>query len=164
MNSITIKIDLALHKFIEAKRCSFEQSPCEIIKKELGLADTSETESNLTKPMQPIKGSNSSRQKFSIAFGDATVSAGSLKECYFQALKRMREANPDFLDELSAVKYSRRRIVAKSPEALYDGDGLAHFGLELGDGYFYDSNLSRQQVESRLGHCSEILGVPVVLT
>jgi len=145
----SIEIDLDVHREIELARTSFDESENQILRRVL----------KLDKPMSPIPTGKSRRKGLSRRTGTYRISVhqdeiveSSLKDAYKSALRMLAESDPGFLERLAEHKTSARRIVARTPADLYlkTPDLAAQFAERLVDDYWLDTNLSQQQIISRL--------------
>lgn len=152
-----IAIGIEVHQRIEAHRTSFAETPNDILMKILGLM-----------PLHPTTSG-------AVAIKDAPTKVhpggfwasrleghesrfGTMFEAYKNLLQSLAGRNPSFLDNFAMQGTWARKFVAKSPEALYKASPklAQQFGLPLCDGWYFDSNLSKQQVRSRLETAAQL--------
>lgn len=149
-----VAIDLDVHRAIENRRTSFDQSQNAILRDLLGLSSA---------PCEVVPPDRRLRRTGMYAFillGDR-VEAGSLKQAYMTCLRKLGELDPQFFERLSRVTTRSRRIVARNPADLYlKKPGLAEkYAARLADPWWVDTNLSRPQCEQRLQKACEIAGL-----
>ena len=151
MQTTKIALDLDVHRAIENRRTSFDQSPNAILREILGM---SSAEPELVRP------DRAPRRTGTYAFtllGNRTA-AGSLKEAYTRCLQKLGELDPGFFERLSRVTTRSRRIVARSPADLYlrKPELAEKFAARLTGPWWVDTNLSRSQCEQRLMTACEV--------
>ncbi|RWE85101.1 hypothetical protein [Mesorhizobium sp.] len=157
-----IHIDIEVHKVIEANRKSFEDSQNDILRR---LLLSPSTNGALTAPPQLI-GATTVRNERSTGFygfvlKGNTMSFNNLKAAYKNCLLELAAADGTFLTSLSKEETPARRLVARDRKALYKKTPhLAdEFAEELVDGWWLDTNLSQQQVESRLQTACKVANI-----
>jgi hypothetical protein len=139
-----IEVDLDVHKALESRRSSFDQTHNQILRELLGLAPPS-------RPSETRSNRSSGDGKYTIQVGDKVITEGSMKLAYKRAIAAMAKADPNFLQRLGELETPGRRIVARSAERLYKSTpSLISFAEPLERGWWIDTNLSRQQAISRL--------------
>lgn len=149
-----VLIDLDVHRAIENRRTSFDQSHNAILREVLGLAPA---------PKQAVRPHRRLRRTGTYAFvlhGDR-IEAGSLKEAYTACLRKLGEFDPRFFERLSRVTTRSRRIVAKNPTDLFlkKPELAEKYAARLSGPWWVDTNLSRAQCEQRLRTACEIAGI-----
>jgi len=87
--------------------------------------------------------------------------APNLKGAYRTLLLTLSEAFPDFLQQFSKEKSRARRFVSRVPAELYlSTPELADDHAELlRDGWYFDTNLSAQQVAARARIAARLTGL-----
>lgn len=158
-NSATssIDIDIMVHRAIEARRTGFQQTQNDILREVFGLNEGSP--SLVHQPAQPLRTRHTG--SFQIEFLGDRFEEHSLKDAYIRCLRLLSSFRPQFLEQLSQKSTRSRRIVARLKEDLYlNKPSLAEkFAMPLGDGWWVDTNLSRQQCDSRLEMACEVAGI-----
>ena len=154
MHTSKIAIDLDVHRAIENRRTSFDQSHNAILRDILGLSSA---------PREVVHPDRTQRRTGTYAFtllGDR-IAAGSLKEAYTKCLRMLGELDSRFFDRLSEQATRSRKIIAKKPTDLYvRNPGLAEkHALRLSGPWWVDTNLSRLQCEKRLRMACEVAGL-----
>ena len=149
-----IAIDLDVHRAIENRRTSFDQSPNEILRNLFDLPPSSPT----VMPSDP-KPRRTGAYAF-VLLGNR-VEAGSLKQAYTTCLRKLGEVDSRFFDRLSRVTTRSRRIIARKPADLYlkKPELAQKHAARLTGPWWVDTNLSRAQCERRLRMACEIAGV-----
>ena len=154
----SIDIDIDVHRAIEARRTGFQQTQNDILRDAFGLNDRNHP-SLVHQPAQPLR----TRQtgSFRIDFLGDRYEEHSLKEAYIRCLILLSSLEPHFLERLSQKSTRSRRIVARLKQDLYlNKPSLAEkFAMRLCDGWWVDTNLSRQQCDSRLEMACEVAGI-----
>ncbi len=152
-----IEIDIDVHREIEARRTGFDQTQNEILRDVFGLNDSGA--SLAVSIAQPAR----TRQTgpFRVELFGSVVEAHSLKDAYMRSLRLLSDREPRFLELLSLRHTRARRIVARRKEDLYlsKPELAGKFAARLCDGWWVDTNLSRQQCESRLATACEVAGL-----
>ena len=154
-----IEIDLDVHKAIEAERTTFQQSPNEILRGVFGLSPEFKPrprQSELTKVPRTRK-----TGAFSFELLGEREVGQSLKGGYLGCLLKLADLDSEFLDRLARETTPARRIVARQKRDLYlRNPRLADdFAERLCDGWWVDTNLSRQQCVTRLEKACRIAGI-----
>lgn len=151
-----IELDLGLHKALEAHRISLEESQTDILRRVL---DTTPRPVEPAPPSAPIpqdwldQDDTTGRRTghFRVRLHDREYYAGSQKSAYRLALIWLEKTRPGLLDILSRDGTGRRRVVARSPQALYPrSPQLTKHAEKLCDGWYVDVNLSREQKIARI--------------
>jgi hypothetical protein len=157
-----IGIDVDVNRVIEGHRRAFSESPNDILRRLLvrNLADRPTT----TPPRAstaPESETVRRRGRWTVDRGSTRIAAGNLKEAYRSALLLLNEEFPDFLERFAEEQARSRRYVAKSPTELYlASPRLArHHAKPLVDGWFFDTNLSTDQVARRVRIAARICGI-----
>lgn len=158
---INIAVDLHVYKAIEAKRSSFAQSHNDIMRELLNFPNSSAAP-NITQPTKNGPSNQYTRKRVTGSYDFLLLGkrhhSSNLKESYLKCLRELSSKDPSFLELLSQVETSARRIISKDPAKLYlKSPHLAESHAEkLNDEWWVDINLSQQQVESRLNDASKI--------
>lgn len=161
----TIEIDLEIHRELERRRTSFEQTQADILRQALGLSGTGEAAVTAAPSVRepPSRGARLSRVtgRFEVKVLDKSAAARSLKEAYLTCLRMLAAYRPGLLDALSKQRTRSRRIVARDPAKLYlNRPALAEdYAEKLDDDWWVDINLSRPQIELRLNLACDLAGL-----
>lgn len=157
-----IGIDIDVNGVIEGHRRAFSESPNDILRRLL-VRDAADRPA--TAPMRasspPESDTVRRRGRWTVERGSKRIAAGNLKEAYRSALLLLNEEFPDFLNRFAEEQARSRRFVAKSPSELYlASPQLArHHAKPLVDEWFFDTNLSTDQVARRIRIAARICGV-----
>ena len=158
----SIEIDLEVHRAIENGRSGFDESENAILRRLIGI-DLPPA----PRPVRPSIRSARSSGAYSIVFGDQPIEGNSLKELLRRVLLLMEKRRPGFLERLADQRTPRgRHIVSRSPEGLYPKTPhLARLGERLNRDWWFDTNISRKQVEAYLkllARMAHLATVPVL--
>lgn len=157
-----IGIDLEVNRVIEGHRRSFSESPNDILRRLLPL-DVADRPAGTPPRASAAPESETVRRRgrWTVERGSKRIAAGNLKEAYRSALLLLNEEFPGFLSRFAEEQARSRRFVAKSPSELYlASPRLArHHAKPLVDGWFFDTNLSTDQVARRVRIAARICGV-----
>lgn len=155
-----IGIDVDVNGVIEASRRSFSETPNEILRRLL-LANADERargpEAATPVEASPVR----ARGRWTVVRGAERIAGANLKDAYRTALLLLNEEFPDFLDRFAEERSRSRRFVAKSPTDLYiTSPALArHHAKPLSDGWYFDTNLSTDQVARRIRIAARLCGL-----
>lgn len=157
-----IGIDVDVHRAIEQARLAFSESENEILRRLLlGSAHRPANQS----PRRPARVSDDaairSRGLWTAEVGGERVSAANMKDAYRQLLLKLHESSPTFLERFALERSRSRRFVAHKPSDLYDSaPHLAEeYGQRLIDDWFFDTNLSTEQVAARARVAARVAGL-----
>ena len=157
-----IGIDVEVNGVIESHRRSFSESENEILRRLLLPIASGSSPT----PVDPVGADIESqavraRGRWTVVRGQNRMPAANLKEAYRTALLLLHEEFPDFLDRFSEEEARARRFVAKSPVDLYlKSPALARdHAKPLTEGWFFDTNLSTDQVARRVRIAARICGL-----
>ena len=109
----TIKIDIDVHRAIEARRTDFGQSQNDILREEVfGMRprQSEPTEAPALIPRTRRTG------EYAFSLNGKRAEAGSLKDTYLGCLRALAELQPGFLEKLGMLSTRARRIVARETE------------------------------------------------
>lgn len=153
-----IDLDLEAHKLIEAARADLADTQLDIIKRALrGVA--AKPLANAA-PRRAVAVTERRTGQYLIRLEGREEFAGSQKAAYLKLLRWLAERSPNLIEDLAREQTRRgRRIVARSPGALYSKKGLDHCAEEIADGWWADLNLSRVQKQQRLRLACRLAGV-----
>lgn len=154
-----IEIDLTVHRAIERRRASVDESENDILRRLLAAgARRAAPPGSGTIGRAP--GVPRKRGLWSIELGGRRLPAANLKDAYRRLLCELSAAHPHFLETFALEKERRRRFVARSAAALYGpSPHLARLGQRLVDGWFFDTNLSATQVAKRARIAARLCGL-----
>ena len=154
MRTSKIAIDLDVHRAIENRRTSFDQSHNAILRDILGLS---------LAPSSAVYPERTPRRTGTYAFTlrGNRIAAGSLKQMYTECLRKLGELDPQFFDRLSEQSTRSRKIIAKKPADLYarKPELAEKHAFHLTGPWWVDTNLSRLQCEKRLQTACELVGL-----
>ena len=153
LQTTEIKIDIDVHRAIEARRATFTQSPNDILRAVFELPEASRPQAPIHTPPKP-------RRTGTYAFEllGEKIDESSLKAAYKSILRRLAELDSRFLERLSERFTRSRRVVARNPRKLYlkKPELADDYAEQLTAEWWVDINLSRQQVEQRLKIACEV--------
>lgn len=157
----SIEIDLDVHRAIENARLSFDETENAILRRALGIDPRTSTSEVRPRPRLPR-----SSGAYSTSIDGAMIEANSLKELLRRALLVLEKRRPGFLASLANYSTPRgRRIVARSPEALYaNSPHLAGLAEKVDSEWWFDTNVSRNQVEGYMKTLAQMAKLPVIPT
>lgn len=158
-----IGIDVDVHRLIEHNRLSFDESENDILRRLLLTSPAMEEDRGIGagRRRSPSRIASRSRGNWAVIFRNERIPATNLKNAYYILLRRLAEHDPDFLPRFGEEQSHSRRFVAQVPEHLYDSSPhLARtFACTLVDGWYYDSNLSAEQVARRARIAARLCGL-----
>lgn len=157
-----IEIDLAVHKAIEDGRQSFEESENAILRRLLKI-DRGVASPRSSVGGGPPRGTRSSGA-YSVSIEGQPVEGNTLRDLLQRVLLVLEKRRPGFLN-LVASKDTRRgrKIVARSPEGVYPhAPHLRELASPLNDEWWFDSNVSREQVAGYMKKFAEWSGLPAI--
>lgn len=151
----TIEIDIDVHRAIEARRTSFGESQNDILRGVFGVQSQRVESPDSLPPSIPRTRRTG---EYAFRFHGKRIAATSLKDAYLGCLRALAESEPQFLEKLGTLSTRARRIVAREPEDLFikKPELARKFATPLLDGWWADTNLSRQQCESRLKSACDV--------
>lgn len=155
-----IGVDLDVHRAIERARISLGETPNDILRRLLlpGRSDRPRPASATPRPgqAQPRR-----RGLWTVEIGGRRIPAANLKHAYRTLLCDLAAAHPHFLEEFGAERARGRRLVARAPEDLFPrSPHLAGRHAEpLAPGWYFDSNLSAEQVGKRARIAARLCGL-----
>lgn len=160
----TIDIDLEVHRAIERGREALGESENEILRRLLlpargGRAGLrAETSSGKARR---ASGAPRRRGLWSVEMAGRRMPAPNLKHAYRILLRELAVAHPHFLEAFAEEAGRARRFVARTPSALYGrSPHLAQkHAVPLVDGWYFDSNLSAEQVAKRARIAARLCGL-----
>jgi hypothetical protein len=154
-----ISISLATYKAIEAQRLSMVEDHDAIIRR--ALAVRIERRSRLL-PEMSRHCAPPQRRRGNISvhlFGQVTPVA-NLKAAYVAILSCLVKHKPSLFERLAQEGSARRRWAASKGEGLYAESPhlVRDHALQIGPGWWIDTNLSRAQIDQRLHVAARIAG------
>lgn len=157
-----IGIDVDVNGVIEGHRQSFSESENDILRRILLPPEPERTarQAPVQVPERPA-GATRARGMWSVEISGARIAAANLKDAYRTLLVALSEEHPDFLELFSREKARSRRFVARTPPQLYlSSPRLAKdHAKPLADGWYFDTNLSAEQVSQRARIAARICGL-----
>ena len=160
-----IAIDLDVHRAIESRRTSFGQSHNAILREVFDLKPPSP--SGPTHPPSPDPPPDPSPHPvpkpsaYVIDLLGDTIEERFLIEAYRHCLLKLADLDPGFLERLSEVTTSARRIVSRNPTDLYRKS--PHLAEEcaklLKSPWWFDTNLSWPQCKNRLKSACDVADI-----
>jgi hypothetical protein len=172
MTPRAIPLDIELHRLIEGRRISFEESPLEIVKRvfrtngagsnrpEAALPEISNEQPSVRLPRRG--------GTYELTIFSKKIEVHSLKDVLRDAILVIEREKPGFIEKLALHRTSRgRRIVARKPEEIYPGKPqLVHCAEKLDNRWWYDTNVSKNQCQRYLGVFAQIggFGEPIMET
>ncbi|WP_375451260.1 hypothetical protein [uncultured Devosia sp.] len=152
-----IGIDLEVHRAIENGRIAFGEDENAILRRLLRIDGMPRlpAEPRLV-PRQPR-----SSGAYWILLENAPIEANSLKELLRRVLLKAERIKPGTIAQIAAMPTARGRfVVASSAAQLYPkAPHLVEFGEPLGDGWWYDTNVGRNQMQAYLRVVAALLGL-----
>lgn len=156
-----IGIDVDVHRAIEQARQSFSESENDILRRLL-LAD-----SHRAVPMPARTSSRHadvpirSRGLWAVELNGERTTAANMKEAYRTLLLKLEAGSPGFFDRFSVERSRSRKFIARKPSDLYDSAPhlAAQHARELKDGWYFDTNLSTEQVATRVRVAARVAGL-----
>ena len=157
-----IAIDLDIHRAIENGRITFEESENAILRRllRIDVAPRPDVEPRVA-PRQPR-----SSGAYSVMLGNEPIEANSLKELLRLVILKAERLRPGTIAEIAITPTPKGRfIVARSAERLYPkAPHLAGLGEQLGDGWWYDTNVGRNQVQAYMKLIARLLKLTSIPT
>jgi hypothetical protein len=157
----TIGIGLAVHRAIEAARVSLGESEDEILARLLLPARGRRRSTGVAPAAPPGSGAPRNRGLWSVEIGGRMLPAANLKRAYRLLLRELDAAYPHFLEAFADEKTFGRRFVARARAALYPRS--PHLGARhaepIGEGWYFDANLSLSQVAKRARVAARLCGL-----
>ncbi|MFN3400444.1 MAG: hypothetical protein ACK4Z4_08915 [Ferrovibrio sp.] len=157
-----IAIDLDVHRAIENGRITFEENENAILRRLLGI-DSAPRPS--TEP-RPIPRQPRSSGAYSVVLGNQPIEANSLKELLRLVILKAERLKPGTIAEIATTPTPKGRfIVARTAAQLYPkAPHLAGLGEQLGDGWWYDTNVGRNQVQAYMKLIARLLKLTSIPT
>jgi hypothetical protein len=156
-----IGIDVDVNRAIEQSRLSFSESENDILRRLLlGEAKRAPAPAVIRRNRQSeerIRG----RGLWSVELEGERFPAPNMKEAYRTLLLKLDERSPQFIDRFSAERSRSRRFVSRKPADLYDSSPhlAGDHAQPLKDGWYFDTNLSTEQVAKRARVAARVAGL-----
>ena len=156
-----IGIDVDVHRSIEQARRSFSETENDILRR---LLCSNPAPRPVTRPVAPSPlgtAATRSRGLWTVEIKGTRTPAANLKDAYKTLLIQLGSLAPDFLESFAKEKSRSRRFVAREPGQLYASS--PHLAAEharlLKDGWYFDTNLSTEQVSTRVRVAARLVGL-----
>lgn len=170
MDTKPIEIDLEVNAEIEKNRLSFAERANDILRRmllpHLQPARTNDPEHDpanapAAAPLATAYRGGRTTGRWTVEVSGQRQSAPSLKAAYREALLLLSERYPDFLEKFSQEGSRSRKFVARNSRELYltSPNLAAKHAAALTDGWFFDTNLSTDQVARRIRVAARICGL-----
>jgi len=155
-----IGIDLDVHRAIERARVSFGESENDILRRLL-LARRDGRHRPPASAPRPAHAEPRRRGLWTVEICGRKLPAANLKHAYRTLLAELAASHPLFLEAFSEERGRGRRMVARTPEALFArSPHLARRHAEpLVFGWYFDSNLSAEQAGKRARIAARLCGL-----
>ena len=157
-----IGIDVDVHRVIELARISFDESENDILRRLLLTlkARRRAATSHRARP-DPASPVIRSRGLWSVELKGERTPAANMKDAYRLLLIRLDDLVPGFLDRFAEERGRSRRFVARKVAELYPASPhLARdHAQHLKDDWYFDTNLSADQVAARARIAARIAGL-----
>lgn len=157
-----ISIDVDVHRAIEQARHSFAESENEILRRLL-LGEKIGKGASAQRQQVRQKDSEQTRTRglWSVEVRGERIPAANMKDAYRTLLLKLDNVKPDFLERFASERARSRKFVARRPADLYDSS--PHLADEharpLKDGWYFDTNLSMEQVAARARAAARVAGM-----
>lgn len=156
-----IEIDVDVNRAIEQARRSFSETENDILRRLL-VGDVVDRPSPSRRRVRALtEAQTRSRGLWSVEVKGERTPASNMKAAYRALLLKLDEVSPGFLEQFASERARSRRFVARKPTDLYDSS--PHLADEhaqpLKDGWYFDTNLSTEQVATRARVASRIAGL-----
>jgi hypothetical protein len=157
----TVEIDIEVSRAIERARRSFGESENDILRRLLLARREPARPSGAKSGSVGPRGPGRARGLWTVEIGGRRLGAANLKDAYCVLLRELAAVHPAFLHAFADEKTFGRRFVARSPAALYGRSPhlAGRHALPLGNGWYFDSNLSSAQVAKRARIAARLCGL-----
>lgn len=154
-----ISVTLATWKALEAQRLSFDEDHDSIIRRALCARAVQRKQINLALA-RPTTSVQRKRGDLSIEVCGTAEPVANYKDAYIKILSQLVKMRPSLFQSLLKEGSNRRRWIAMTAEALFPlSPHLARqFAHQLTRDWYVDTNLSKQQIETRLKRACELAG------
>jgi hypothetical protein len=156
-----IGIDIEVNGAIENSRRSFKESPNDILRRLLLQGSSLAAPTLQVEPPPARLAGERVTGRWTVEIDGRRIAAANLKGAYRTLLLVLAERHPDFLHRFSEEQARSRRFVARAARDLYlTSPALAKKHAEpLVDGWFFDTNLSTDQVARRARIAARLCGL-----
>ena len=157
-----IGIDVQVNAAIEKGRCLFSETENDILRRLLRLPTPPLSRPPTEASSIPVAERPSRhRGLWTVELRGKRLAASSLKGAYEVLLLELDRAFPAFLEQFAQEKSRSRRFVSRTPKSLYlASPALAEYhAMPLGDGWYFDTNLSTAQVATRARVAARLCGL-----
>lgn len=156
----SVELSLNTYKAIEAHRLSFEESHDEIIRRVCIKASSLQAAQQRAALRSGATGQRR-RGNLSLDMLGERQPQANLKSAYLAALRGLLRYKHNLFELLSLEGTSRRKWVAKSPEALFQRSPhlAARHAEKILPNWFVDTNLSKDQILRRIKRAAALAGV-----
>lgn len=160
-----IAVDVDVHRVIENSRQSFDESENDILRRLLLSSQTAGGKILIRKKRarrSPAAGTVSrSRGLWSVEVRGERIPAVNMKDAYRLFLLKLEQLRAGFLDAFAREGSNRRRFVARSAAELYTSSPhlAGEHGRHLVDDWYFDANLSAEQVARRVRVAARVAGL-----
>lgn len=155
-----IGIDVDVNRAIEQARQSFMETENDILRRLL-FAEATRAKPTVARRATASDELVRSRGLWSVEVKGERTPAANMKEAYRTLLLKLDEISPTFIERFAAERGRSRRFVALKPTELYDSS--PHLAKEhahlLKDGWYFDTNLSTEQVAARAKIAARVAGL-----
>jgi hypothetical protein len=155
-----VGIDVDVHRAIETARQSFSETENDILRRL--LLNVPSPRSQRASERQPVQSDQvRTRGLWSVEVLGERMTAANLKDAYRTLLLKLDEIAPDFLLQFSTERARSRRFIARNPQELYDSSPhlAADHAKQLKDEWYFDTNLSAEQVAKRARAAARVAGL-----
>ncbi len=159
-NLAQITVSLSTWKAIESARLSFDEDHDAIIRRALVLR-SAKMKSAFSMAARMNAPQTRKRGNISVSVADRITNVPNLKMAYITILTQLVKKRPSLFQSLLREGSDRRRWIALKPEALFPlSPHLARqHAHQIAPNWFVDTNLSRQQIETRLQKAAALAGL-----
>ncbi len=156
-----VGIDVDVHRVIEQARQSFSESENDILRRMLLGEKVERSKPPVQKAAARCDESVRSRGLWASEVKGERTPAANMKDAYRTLLLKLDELEPGFLDLFAKESSRSRRFVARKPADLYQSSPhLADkYAQLLKSGWFFDTNLSTEQVATRARIAARVAGL-----
>ena len=157
-----IGIDVDVNGVIEKSRRAFSETENDILRRLLlGNAETRIPRLKPNRHVEPDQSPVRQRGLWTVELTGERHSAPNLKGAYKTLLLELQKLDPTFLQRFSSEKSRARRYVSRQPAQLYlaSPELAKDHAKSLHDGWFFDTNLSTQQVSQRIRVAARLCGL-----
>lgn len=156
-----VGIDVDVHRAIEQARRSFSESKNDILRR-MVLGNKMRRSTPPARRVSPrLDESVRSRGLWATEVNGERTPAANMKGAYRTLLLKLDELAPGFIDRFAQESSRSRRFVARKPTDLYQSSPhLADKHAQpLKNGWFFDTNLSTEQVATRARIAARVAGL-----